>query len=128
MTPTKVSPKTTTVSKKKKTNFKIREKAYDVKVPVNFNFDDYKPLKKKNFTTEALYFEHRRAAALHQAEVFGKKAEESRTLGSTKERRQKKQVVKMQEKMSELRKQLEDQGIDVKKLLEDAAAAKTEKK
>ena len=126
-------PKTTTVKKAKKaaakTAFKISKEPYAVAVPKNFSFVTYKPLKKKNFTTEALYFEHRAAQAEHQVKVFKDKAEESRTLGSTKERRQKKQVVKLANKMEELKATLTSQGVDVEAILKAAAAErKAEKK
>lgn len=128
---TKPKMTTTTTTKKKaskKTAFKIRKEPYEVAVPKNFDFVTYKPLKKSNFTTEALYFEHRAAGSQHQVEVFKKKAEESRTLGSTKERRQKKQVVKLAEKMDALKKTLTLAGVDVEAILKAAAAERKKAK
>ena len=76
MTNVKVTSTTDKKKKSKKASFKIAKEPYGIKMPVNFNFDDYKPLKKANFTEENLYFEHRRHSALHQAKVFAAKATE----------------------------------------------------
>ena len=121
---TNVKVTTTTKPKKeskKKAAFKISEKPYDVSMPDKFSFKVHKPLRKKNFTEEYLYFEHRRWYAEYQANVWDAKAEESKKLGSAKSRRQKKAVVKLQNKMEELKAQLTKQGVDVEALLKTAA-------
>lgn len=133
MTPTKVNPKKgksekATKKKATKTAFKISEKAYDVAVPKGFDFKIFKSLKKKNFTTEPLYFEHRAAEMVYRQEDFLAKAEESRKYGSTADRRKKKQYIKLQAKMIELKAQLTEQGVDVVALLKANAEAKAETK
>lgn len=131
MTPTKVKPQKPEVAKKvvatktaKKTGFKVSEKPYGVAVPEAFSFKDHKPLRKKNFENEALFYEHKAAEMDYKRGDFLGKAEEARKLGSPKERAKKRQIIKLQEKMSELRKQLEGQGIDVDALLQGTVVGK----
>lgn len=116
---TNVKVKTTKPKKesKKKVGFKISKEPYGVAMPDGFSFKTHKPLKKANFTEEFIYFGHRAEYAKYQVGVWEAKAEESKKLGSTKSRRQKKAVVRLQDKMTELREQLEKQGIDVTALL-----------
>ena len=121
MTPVKVKTTKPKKESKRKGAFKVSEKAYDVAMPDKFDFKVHKPLKKSNFTEEHVYFGHRAEYAKYQVKVWEAKAAESKLLGSTKERRQKKAVVRLQSKMTELRTQLEKQGIDVTALLKAAA-------
>jgi hypothetical protein len=110
---TKSEPKKVT----KRTGFKIAAEPYDVAVPPGFNFLNYKPLKKKNFATEALYYEHRVAEMDFKSDSFAAQAEEARKFGDSKQRNKAKKIVKLNEKMAELRKQLTAQGINVDELL-----------
>ena len=120
---TKIEIKTVKVSKGR-TGFKVSETPYDVTMPDGFNFKDYKPLKKKNFKDEALYFEHRAEEMAYKMTAFKAQAEEARTTGSAADRRKKKQIVKLNAKMNELKEQLVAQGIDVEALIAAAAATK----
>jgi len=97
--------------------FKISETPYDVAMPDGFNFDDYKPLKKKNFAQEYTYFEHRALAAEHRAAKFRQMAKDSKKYGSTADRAKARRLVKLQTKMEELKTQLIEQGVDVEQLL-----------
>ena len=118
-----VEVKTSKVAKAR-VAFKISETPYDVTVPEGFDFKVHKVLKKKNFATEALYYEHRVEEMNFKAAKFAALAEESRTMGSAADRRKKKQIVRLNSKMNELKAQLIAQGIDVEALI--AAAATTE--
>lgn len=100
-----------------RTEFKVSTEPYDIVVPEGFNFEDFKPLKKKNFITEPLYYEHRIAEMRYKIGVFEAKAEEAKKFGSAAERRQKKQILRLAVKMSELKEKLTEQGIDVEALL-----------
>ena len=118
-----VEVKTSKVAKAR-VAFKISATPYDVALPEGFDFKVHKILKKKNFTTEALYYEHRVLEMEFKAEKFAALAEECRTMGSAADRRKKKQIVKLNSKMNELKAQLIAQGIDVEALI--AAAAVTD--
>jgi len=109
--------KTTKTEKVTKSEFKLSKEPYDAAIPKGFNFDTFKALKKKNFKDEALYYEHRAFEMKFKAEKFEAQAEEIRKLGSPSERRKKKQIIKLQSKMDELKEQLSAQGIDVEALL-----------
>lgn len=123
---TNVKVKTTKPKKesKKKAPFKIAKDPYDIRMPDGFNFKTHKPLKKANFVEEFVYFGHRAEYAKYQVSVWETKAKESKLLGSTKSRRQKKAVVRLQDKMTELKKTLEKQGINVEALLAASAENK----
>lgn len=99
------------------------EKVYPfaVAVPEGFDFKTNKSLKKKDFKEDYLYFEHRAAECDFKAVAYREEAVEVKKLGSAKSRGSAKRLVKLQDKMAELKKQLTDQGVDVEKLLEDAA-------
>ena len=120
MTKTTITIKTS--KNVKRTGFKVSDTPYDVAVPEGFNFKDYKPLKKRNFASETTYYLHRKEEMNYKAGIFAELAEEARTQGSAADRRKKKQIVQAQEKMAELRKQLEGQGIDVDAILAAASA------
>jgi len=116
-----VEVKTVKVNKKRE-GFKIAKEPYDVTMPEGFNFKDYKPLKKRNFTTEALYYDHRAEEMAYKMAGFRAQAEECRTMGSAADRRKKKQIVRLNSKMNELKAQLIAQGIDVEALIAAATA------
>ncbi len=113
-------------SKKGKSVFKLvgnkDEKIYPFTeaLPEGFDFKICKSLKKKDFKEDHLYFEHRAAEFDAKAVAYREEAAEVKKLGSAKDRGKAKRLVKMQEKMSELKEQLTKQGIDVEKLLADA--------
>jgi len=96
-------------------------------VPEGFNFKVNKTLKKRDFTADHLFYEHRAAEMNFKATLFTAQAEEAKKIGSSADRNRLKRVIKLQEKMDELKEQLTAQGIDVTKLLaemaDDTAAA-----
>ena len=87
-------------------------------VPEDFNFKKHNPIKRKNFEREEFYFDYKVLECDYHRDMYLKRAEEARTLGSTTDRAKAKRLRSMQEKMAELRQQLESQGIDVDKLLD----------
>ncbi len=93
-------------------------------VPKDFDFKVHKPLKKRDFASDHLFYEFRALEMDNKAVTFRKQAEEAKTLGSSQDRGRAKRLVKMTEKMDELKQQLEAQGVDVKALL--ATASKDE--
>lgn len=97
---------------------------YEEAVPEGFDFGTYKPLKKKNFKQDYLWYLHKAAEMKFKAERYEKEAEEIKKLGSPAERAKKKQIIRLQSKMAELKEQLSAQGIDVEALLAEAAAEK----
>jgi len=119
--PVKVKIEEAKTHKAKKAGFKISDKKYEVAMPENFNFDDYNALKKVNFVTEALYFEHRALEAEHRALKFREMATEAAKYGSKSEQAKVKRIKKLQDKMAELKAQLEEQGIDVNSIISENA-------
>lgn len=93
---------------------------YEEAIPEGFDFGTYKPLKKRNFKQEYLWYLHKAAEMKFKAEQYEKKAEEIKKLGSPAERAKKKQIIRLQSKMAELKEQLSSQGIDVEALLAEA--------
>ena len=91
--------------------------------PADYDFAKMKPLGKKDFESDHTFFSYKAADADFRADFYRARAEEAKVLGSSKERAKAKRLVKMQEKIAELRAQLEDQGVDVDALLDNAAAA-----
>ena len=101
----------------KRLSFKIAKEPYTIVVPEGFTFSVHKPLKKKNFVDEALFYDHKAAEMEFKREKFAAQAEECRKSGSPKQRAAKKRIIKLSEKMNELKKQLAAQGINVAELL-----------
>lgn len=91
-------------------------------MPDDFDFVKMKSLNKKDFESDHQFFIYKAADADYRAEDYRERAEEAKTLGSSKERAKAKRLVKMQEKIAELRAQLEEDGVNVDALLENAAA------
>lgn len=98
----------------------------DVKVypfkstPGDFDWKSHKPLKKKDFASDDGFFIYKAEEFEAKAKAFRTQAEEAKKMGSTKDRAKAKRLVKMQEKMAELMKQLQAQGIDTEALLATA--------
>lgn len=93
-------------------------KVYPFKAtPPDYNFTSHKPLKKKDFASDEFFFNYKAEELIAKADLWKAKAEEARKLGSTKDRAKAKRLIKMQETMAQLRKQLEAQGINVDELM-----------
>lgn len=124
--PAKPTMKPTPTRPKSRTDFgPVGSKNADVypfkkAVPEGFDFRAHKSLKKRDFALDHLFYEYRAAEMDFKAAAFRKQAEEIKKLGSAKDRGRAKRLVKLQEKMAELRKQLEEQGINVNELLATA--------
>jgi len=90
-------------------------------VPTGFDFKNHKTLKKVNFVTDELYYLHRAAEQDAKATTWRAQAAEAKAMGTSKDRGKAKRLIKLTEKMAELKKQLQEQGIDVEELLKGVA-------
>lgn len=86
-------------------------------LPGDFDFATMKGLKKKDFATDAAYYEYRAKELEARAAKFRTQAEEAKKMGTSAERKNAKRLVKLREKMDELKAQLAAQGVDVESLL-----------
>lgn len=93
------------------------EAKYEVALPEGFDFNEHKLLRRKNFTRDDLYFEHRALHLDHKAGKFRGMAAEAKALGSREDRARAKKLQRMNDQMAELREQLEKSGVDVGALL-----------
>jgi hypothetical protein len=98
---------------------------FKVAVPEGFNFKTNKQLKKKDFASAELYFNFRAAEMDAKAQSFRDQAIIAKAEGTGTERGKAKRLIKLTEKMAELKKQLQEQGIDVEELLKSAATKDT---
>ena len=92
----------------------------DVKLkelPPDWDFDAFNPVKRKNFEKDDVFYEYKVSECEWKARKYKEKAEEARTLGSAADRGKAKRLRSMQEKMAELRAELEAQGVNVDELL-----------
>jgi hypothetical protein len=96
---------------------------FKVPVPENFDFDTFKALKKRDFASDEMFYRYRAAEMEHKAAGFITKAEEAKKMGSAADRGKAKRLIKLQEKMAELKKQLTEQGVNVDELLEQQGVA-----
>lgn len=92
-------------------------------LPTDFDFKTMHGLGKKDFATDAAFFEYKTKGLEAQAANFRTLAENAKKLGSAAERGKAKKLVKLQEQMAELSKQLAAQGVDVDALLAAKTAA-----
>lgn len=97
------------------------DKVYPFKeaTPEGYEFGKFKPLKKRDFVEDWLYYEHRAQEMEAKAKAFHEQADESKKLGSGKQRAKAKRLVKLRTQIAELTQALKDQGIDVEQLLAD---------
>lgn len=82
-------------------------------VPADFDRKKHLPLKKADFTNEWAFFEYRADLAERQAKRFRKEAEQSKKLGSTKDRVKAKRLMAMLNRIAALEAELAEDGIDV---------------
>ena len=126
-TPAKPTVKPTPVKARGRIEFPLvgdkNEDVYPFKVPVpeGFDFKAHKALKKRDFEADHMFYSFRAAELEFKALAFHAQAEEAKKLGSAQDRGRAKRLIKCQSKMDELRQQLTAQGVDVDKLLADAA-------
>lgn len=88
--------------------------------PKGFDFKTHKSLKKRDFAADHLFYLYRATELDNKAAAFRKQAEDAEKLGSVKDRGRMKRLVKLQDKVAELKQQLEAQGVDVEELLKAA--------
>lgn len=85
--------------------------------PETFDFEKNAPIKRKQFASDAFYFEYVARTYDWRAGKLRERAEASRTLGSGKEKQKRKRLMKLQDKLAELKAELEKDGVDVDALL-----------
>jgi hypothetical protein len=86
-------------------------------IPSDFSSKIHKPLKRKDFKDEALWFELRAAELEAKAKRARAEADNVRKLGGVKDRAKAKRLISMQKRMAEISEQLTAQGVDVAALL-----------
>lgn len=93
--------------------------------PADYDPKIHKQLRKADFVNEAPFLE-RRAAQLEKAAAnLRAEAAQARTLGSTADRQKAKKLKSMIDKVAELRKEFEAQGLDVDALVGQLGAKQT---
>lgn len=120
-------PVSTEEPKKRVARVKMVVKEPLTEVPMDFDFSKYRPLKKRDFAEEHMFYEHKAMELEAKAKLYREDAAESKALGSTADRAAARKLVAMTAKLDELRKGLADAGIDVDALLAAAAKAGTSK-
>jgi len=103
---------------------KVKDKKYSVPIPTGFDFDKNKLMKKRQFTNDATYYEHRAEQMMHKAVVFRAKAKELAALGSKTDQAKAKKLMKLSNKIAELKAELAAQGINVGELIAAQSASK----
>lgn len=88
-------------------------------VPTDWNSRKYKPIVRKDFADESLYFDHMAGIYRGRAELLSKRAEETRSMGSREDRVKMRRLRTMVERMSALTEELKKNGIDVDAMLKD---------
>lgn len=87
-------------------------------LPEDYDPRAHLPLKRKDFADEALYYEWLAGVYEVRAKKLRQKAVDFKKMGSVRDRGKAKRLLNMQKRMAELRKQLEDEGVDVAAMLE----------
>lgn len=95
-------------------------------VPEGFDFDKHKPLKKRDFKEEYLYYEFRAEDLERKAAKLREQAEESKKLGSGKARQKAKRLVKLKSQIAKLTESLKESGVDVESILASMAETETD--
>ena len=86
-------------------------------LPGDFDLVKHKPLRKKDFSTEAAYYDYRVMVAESRVEKLRERATLARTLGGAKDAAKARRLLRIRAKFAELRRELEGAGIDVDALL-----------
>jgi hypothetical protein len=87
------------------------------KRPADFDSKIHSNLKAKNFVNESFFLEDQAAQLEVKATELRAKAEKLRSLGSTASSAKAKTLIKMQERMAELMKSLQADGVDIEALM-----------
>jgi len=91
-------------------------------IPADYSRKIHTDLKRKHFASEDLYYTMMANRAKAHMESFLLKAEDAKKVGNVADKKRAKKLLKMREQMAELRKQLEEQNIDVDALFAAASA------
>lgn len=86
-------------------------------IPKDFDHKTMKPLGRKDFADESLWFEMQAERCEAKAKHYRQAAADFKKLGNVKDRAKAKKLVQMQRRFDELKAQLASQGIDVASLL-----------
>jgi hypothetical protein len=86
-------------------------------VPTDWDRKVHKNLVRKNFASEDLFLDYRASMLETEAADLRKRAEVTRSLGSTAERAKAKRLMQMTKRIEELKAQLSAAGVDVSALL-----------
>ena len=113
----KDSKKVKDVSKKEKkpgrTDYPIKDGDTIEALPDDFDFAKHKAVAKKFWDADWKYVQHRAEECTWKAGVLEAKALKMKELGSKKDRQRMNRLQKMTAKMEELKKELEESGVDV---------------
>lgn len=94
-------------------------------IPADLNVKRHKPLMRKNFEDESMFFELKAREFDAKAADFRKQAVEYKALGGAAKSGAAKRLLAMQKRIDELKKQLTDQGLDVGAILAAATTVAT---
>jgi hypothetical protein len=126
-----LEPKTVMVDGKPKLSKKGKEivrpsKKLDA-VPTDFDIKQHRPLGKNDFADESMYWTLRAQDLRKKADAFDKKAADIKQYGANTDKKSASQLVKMQDRMSELLAQLAGKGVDVDAVMAKLKASAEEK-
>jgi len=93
------------------------------KIPDDFDAKKYKPLQRRDFNDESIWFEVKAREMDVKAADYRKQATEFKALGGAAKSGQAKRLLAMQKRVAELTAQLAAQGLDVNAILAAANAA-----
>lgn len=93
------------------------------KIPDDFNPKAHKPLQRRDFNDESIWFEVKAREMEAKAADYRKQATEFKALGGAAKSGQAKRLLAMQKRVAELTAQLAAQGLDVNAILAAANAA-----
>jgi hypothetical protein len=102
--------------KKGRDEYKVPEGGFAT-VPADFDSKLHKPLKRKDFKDESLWFELRALDLEKKAARMRREGENIKKLGGVKDRVKAKRLLSMQKRMEDLKATLKSEGIDAEALL-----------
>ena len=109
------------VGAKKRPNHPVIEalgkNEFITELPVDFDFQTQRGIARKKWASDSAYFDYKAQDYEFRATKMRGFAENARTFGSKNEQAKAKRLIKMTDKVAELRAQLILQGVDVDSLL-----------
>ena len=112
----KTKPEAAPVVKTDKT-FSTKNSPFDEAMPIGFNFEQHKPIKRALFTHDKHYFAHRAEMYDFRAAKNRILAEEAGKFGDRKQRQAARRLERLNAQINELTTQLKSEGVDVDALL-----------